>query len=445
MTVVCRKVEVAMKKTNLFPILLPLLLAAWAPAGHALSLEEGLAIVTSEGRDVKIAESRAQAADAEVDRARARRLPSVETFANHTWLRYQPEARFGSGTISPIANRESLHYGISLNQVITDFGRTGAVIRDAEARARARSLSTRQTRNDSAIEFFVAYVDLLESNHLLAVAEEEVKSFEAHLSDARALYEEGMVTVNDTLQAEVNLADALQRRISARDDRALRTARINYLLRRALSDPVDPEEITGSSLPDSRDAGAAAEIALGTRLELEILDLEIASRQAENEEARADHYPSVFVSGGFQSEENDYRVHEDNWSLTAGVTWDLYSGGAKRAEVSRTEAELSGIRMRRERTAAAIELEVKNAFLALTGARERAAVAEKAVRQAEESLRLHQARYEEGEGTATEVTDAVTLLARTEQNYWTALYSVRRAEAAVLYTTGADLVEALGK
>ncbi|UCF30802.1 MAG: TolC family protein [bacterium] len=434
-----------MKKSAVFLTLFSLYHLAFTGGAHSLSLAEGLAIVTSEGRDVRIAETRAQAAEARLDLARSRRLPSVETFADQTWLRYQPEARFGGGSTSPIAEKESLRYGISLHQLVTDFGRTGAGIMGAEARARSRDLSTRQTRNDSAIDFFVTYVDLLEAEHLLAVADEEVRSFEAHLSDARALYEEGMVTVNDTLQAEVNLADALQRRISVRDDRALKAARINYLLSRNLSDPVVPEEIVPSPLPDFTDADNAADIALQTRLELEILDLEIDFLESEREEARADHYPSVFVSGGYLFEENRYRVHEDNWSLTAGVTWDLYSGGSKGAEVARAEAEVSGLRIQRERTAAAIQLEVKKAFLALTGSRDREAVAKKAVRQAEESLRLQRARYEEGEGTATEVTDAVTLLARTEQNYWTALYSVRRAEAAVLYATGTDLVEALGK
>ena len=83
-----------------------------------------------------------------------------------------------------------------------------------------------------------------------------------------------------------------------------------------------------------------------------------------------------------------------------------------------------------------------DAYRLLTGATQREAVAGIAVQQAKESLRLQKARYNEGEASATEVTDAITSLAQMELKHRSALYGMRRAEAQLLYAMGTDLVEA---
>jgi len=152
--------------------------------------------------------------------------------------------------------------------------------------------------------------------------------------------------------------------------------------------------------------------------------------------------PSFYVSGGYEYSENQYLVHQDNWALIAGVSINLFSGGATSSKVSMTKGELRSLRINREKLLDAVRLDVQAAWLDLQSSTQKVEVATAAVAQSEENLRLQRLRYKEGVGTSTEVLDAVTLMTTSETNAWKANFGVRRAEAALLYTMGRDLAGA---
>ena len=423
----------------IFVLTMAALFTSASQAGE-LTIQEGLATVTSEGWDVRISGSREAAARQALPMSRSARLPKVSLNAGYTALRYQPEAIFGAGT-SFMADKNSLTYGISVSQLLYDFGRSGSAIASAAAKADAAGFSAEQSKNSAALDFIMAYISLLDAQSGLSIVSEEVKQFEAHINDAKALYEAGMVTKNDILQGDVSLADARQRRISARNRKNLSAARINMLLLRDLSDEVKPEDLPETVLEFDLNLEKATENALVNRRELMMLQRNVDRKEAALRKERADRYPLLTARGGYAYEENSFRVHQDNWSLSAGLTWDLYSGGRKGAAVRKADAELDTAELELEQMKEVIKLQVKDAFLALESAKAKMVVSNKAVNQASENLRLMRAIYEEGEGSATEVTDAVTMSTRAEQNLNRAVYGRQRAEAALLYAQGQDLVE----
>ena len=327
---------------------------------------------------------------------------------------------------------------------MTDFGRTTSSIRSAEAAARAQELATGGTRNEAALEFVLAYVALLESKRLLSVTGEEVLQFEAHLADAEARYQEGIVTVNDVLQAKVTLSDARQRNLRVKGLNEVAASRVNFLLLRPLSDPIEIEDVADLAPLDRPDPATAMTWAEENRYEIRVLQQQVEAKTEEVRSLNAGHYPTFFLSAGYAYEENEYRDPEDNLSLAAGLSWDLYSGGATRAAVIQGDAALEGLLQEQRKLREQVRLQVTDTLVRFDTARERVAVTEQAVVQARESLRLQRAMYEEGEGTATDVTDAVTRLTVAERNYWTALYGVRRAEAQLLYAMGRDLADVYG-
>jgi outer membrane protein TolC len=420
--------------------LLLILLFALTPGVKAdtVTLQEGLSVITSQGYEMRIAMARETAAARGQDKAQARLRPQVNVYADHTWLQNQPEAIFGAGT-APLSDDKFLRYGVTVNQLITDFGRTGSSVEAARAGARGQAEETGRTRNTVALDFITAYISLLQSERGLVLAELQVQRFESHVADARALYEAGEVTLNDVLAAEVVLADANLKRITVQDERKLAASRLNYLVLRPLDSPATVVDFPYNldSIPNLEDASIRAII---NRPELKVLDERIKSKEAELSSKEAENFPTLFVSGGYGYEENSYRVHEDNWSATVGLTWDLYTGGGQTAGRKRIVDELTVLIAQWEQNRELVYLEVRDSHRLLTGAVERSAVTQKAVTQAKESLRLQRSRYNEGEATATEVTDAVTSLARAEDNHWTAVYGRLKAEARLLYATGDDLV-----
>jgi outer membrane protein len=412
-------------------------------AGRALTLEEGLKIVADTGRDVKIARSDEDVARSSVSLARAPWLPSVDLYGNETWLRYQPEAKFGI-IIAPTSQDRFFTYGVRATQILYDFGKASSSIDAATYGLKAREIETLRARNRSALEFIIAYYDLLEAEKLLQVAGEDVQRYEAHKKDADVRYNAGVVTRNEVLEADVTLADSRQRYLTADNLRSLRASRLNSLLLRPLNDGIQLEEVkkTPSAGITLDQAWAAAEM---ESPEIQIIDAGIRAKGESIKAVEAEYMPSFFLSGGFEYQENQFMVHQDNWSLIAGLNINLSSGGATSSRVGMGRGELLSLRITRDKILDAVRLDVKSAYLDLKSSELKIDVMKTSVASAEENLRLQRLRYQEGVGTAIEVLDAVTLLSTAETNSWRALYGFERAEAGLLYSMGRDLMGEYGK
>jgi outer membrane protein len=412
-------------------------------AAHALSLQEGLKIVTETGRDITIARSEEDVARASVSLARSPWLPWVDLYGRETWLHYTPQAIFGANAV-PISQDKYLTYGVRATQMLYDFGKTSSAIDAAQSGLKAREIDTNLFKNQAALDFITVYLDLLESQKLLQVAKDEVQQYEAHKKDTEIRYRAGVITKNEVLQVEVTLADSRQRLLTAENLRSLRESKINSLLLKPLNDAVQPEEIKASPASGLtlEEAWISAE---ASRSQLKEMDAAIAAKEQTIQSTRAEYLPTFYVTGGYEYAENKYMVHQDNWSAIAGVTVNLSSGGASKSKVSMAKAELRSLQLSREKLLDNIRLEVKSAYLDLQSSAQKIEVAKTAVAQAEENLRLQRLRYKEGVGTATEVIDAVTLLTTAESNSWKSLYGFKRAEAVLLNAAGKDLAGVYGK
>ena len=365
-------------------------------------------------------------------------LPQVDLYGRETWLKYQPEAKTPFGPF-PTSQDQFLTYGIKASQLLYDFGKTSSSISEAQYGLKAREIETGRTVNQAALDFILAYLDLLESEKLLTVAKEEVQRYEAHNKDTETKFSAGVVTRNEVLQADVTLADSRQRLLTAENLRSLRESKINSLLLKPLNDTVQPQEIEVSPAAGMTldEAWANAE----TRsFRLKEMDAAIAAKESSVSATRAEYMPTFYVSGGYEYSENRYMVHPDNWSAIAGVNVNLFSGGASESRTGVALSELRSLRLSRDKLLDDIHLEIKAAYLDLQSATQKIDVAKTAVAQAEENLRLQRLRYKEGVGTATDVLDAVTLLSTSESNSWKALYGNKRAEATLLNAAGRDLV-----
>jgi len=414
---------------------------------HALTLEEGVRIAVETGRDVKIAQSYEVAARAAVTLARSPWLPSVNLYGSQTWLQYQPTGKFiePTGVLTAAESQDHyLSYGIQANQLLYDFGKTSSSINAAQYGVNARQIETQRTRNQTALDFIIAYFDLLEAEKLLQVATEEVKNVEAHKSDAEARYSAGVITKNEVLQADATLADSRQRLVTAENLHSYLASRLNSLLLRPLNEPIVVEEVTthpatGMTLTE------AWTFAEADSPELKDLDAQIAAKEETVRATQAEYFPTLYLSGGYEYVENRYMVQPSNWSLIAGVNINLFSGGASSSRVSITMSELRSLELTRDKVLDNIRLAVESAYLDLQSSQQKIEVTKTAVASAEENLRLQRLRYHEGVATATDELDAVTLMTTARSNSWKSLYGVGRAEAQLLYSMGRDLTSIYGE
>ena len=83
-----------------------------------------------------------------------------------------------------------------------------------------------------------------------------------------------------------------------------------------------------------------------------------------------------------------------------------------------------------------IALQVKTAWHELDSAKQQVVVNQSTLESADENLRVTRDRYEEGEGTNTEVLDAQTLRTQSYSNYYRSIYDSILAEQNLLRAIG---------
>lgn len=406
-----------------------------------LTLKDCIQLAAKNSRILKIIQHEEAIAEADTFFARSKMLPDVNANLSYTSLAHQPAAIFGIQTV-PLSEKNYFSYSLSIQQILYDFRENAARYGASKAILNTKKLDTERVRNIILLDVITLYFDLLEAEKLLLVAQKEVDRFETHLIDARNLYEAGVITKNDLLQAEVKISDAKQKLLSAKNYRELIASRLNNAILRPLTAEIEVTDnygITSDTLEIDREfAWAKAE---KNRLELAIIDETLKSLDFKQTAKRSEYFPHFFVRGGYDYTENRYQVHEGNWSLLLGMGINLFQGGSTRAELMKIENQKLKLKEQRNKLIDEIRLEVKKYLLDTRNAKERVTVTKDSVLQAEENLRINKLKYEEGIGTATDVVDAVTLLTIAETNYYRALYDMRRAEASLLYSMGINLLE----
>jgi outer membrane protein len=406
-----------------------------------MTLPEGLKLVIENSRTIRISSYEEKMSEADTLIALSRMLPEINASGSQTSLSHQPTAIFGPQQV-PISEKDFLAYSLSIQQTLYDFRKNSSRYEASKKMLNAKKMDAARTRNLVAIDFVLVYLDLLEAENLVKVSEKEVEQLESHLRDAKNLYEEGVITKNDLLQAGVKISDARQRLLTARNLRAVTASQLNNVLVRPLTADVQIEDIRESPARFvETDMGKAWEIAEKERPEILIAEETLKALDLERKATEAEFFPRLFVKGGYDYTENRFQVHEGNWSVTLGMGINLFQGGLTRAELKKNESQRLRLVEEKNKLVDDIKLEVEKYLLSVRTAKERVEVTRDAVQQAEENLRINKVKYEEGAGTATDVLDAVTLLTVAETNNYKSVYDLRRAEAAVLYAIGTDLSE----
>jgi outer membrane protein len=402
-----------------------------------LTLAEGLKLLRAENKLVKIRNQDEAIARAETKLAGSRLIPHINASFNQFYIEHQPVAIFGPQHI-PTAQSSSYRYRVMMQQLLFDFGGALSLYQSGKLLEQARAFDTRNTENSEALNFTAIYFDLLESEKAIEVAKIEVDALKGHAGVAKELFDEGVITKNDLLQAQIKLSDAEQRRLTAQNLREVNAARLNALLSRPISTDIEAAEIFRER-DDVQPIEGALRIAEKERPELQMLDLTMQAVDLQERAQRSEYFPRFFFEGGFDYAQNKYVVHEGNWVANFMMSYDLFSGGAKQAEMARLRSTKTKVRLEREKAVDDVRLQVKKYYLDTINAREKIRVAQGTIDQAEENLRINRIKYAEGVGTATDVTDAIALLTLSRTNYFRALYDYYRSEAGYLYAMGKDL------
>jgi outer membrane protein TolC len=210
-----------------------------------------------------------------------------------------------------------------------------------------------------------------------------------------------------------------------------------------LAAPGGQVELTGELVytPAAHDLAASLAAARERRPELRQLASLVEAREAGVRNARAGGRPEVAVVGGYEWRKNNFseRVADslDGWSLGVQSSWAIFDGRATAGRVQQARSQLAQVRLQAEELEFAIEVEVRRALSALQEAAELAEAAGLTVTQAEEAMRLADARYAAGSATQLDLLQVRVALTQARDNQLQANYLHNIASANLRRSIGA--------
>ena len=268
---------------------------------------------------------------------------------------------------------------------------------------------------------------------------------EEQLLTARNRFEAGAVSNFDVLRAEVELSNAKPSLIRARN--ALRIA-IDQLRFSLGFDSRDPQELTRvpdftgdlSVRPMSLDLAAAIDQARANRPELMRLATISKARDAGIEIAKSGRRPTVAITGGYEfrkaSTSESFGDSLDGWTVGLQSSWAIFDGKSTRGRINQALSQKEQAELSLAEATLGVEVEVRRALSALNEATELVDAAKKVVEQAQEALRLANARYGAGTATQLELLSAQVALTQARNNELEASYSFNVSAATVRRAMG---------
>jgi outer membrane protein TolC len=295
-------------------------------------------------------------------------------------------------------------------------------------------------RTDQEIVFRVvsSYYDVLLAAKELEVAERSAKTANSIMERSQARFDSGLTVESDLLTAKVRMAARRQEVIRARNTLEVARAQLNT----AMGMPLDSRFQTTEALAErTLPAPVLAEVekqALANRPDLKRVASEEAAQRQSVSVAKSAFGPRVNAFAGWELDNPMFVAGGggNNWLGGIEVQFDIFQGGAKRAELARQRALEEKVVAMKQSASDAVRLEVRRAYYDTDANRQQIEVARAAIAQAQESLRINQDRYDSGLITITDLLSAEDAARRSQTDYWEAVYHFQTSYANLELASG---------
>jgi outer membrane protein len=444
-------------------------------ATQPLTIDDAVAVALATNRSLVLAQENLLRATGRTSEARAALNPTLGANATYTRLSQGQSANIGGASVTLI-NPDQPTIGLTATLPIDIAG----LLRTATDQARFQEIAARldinRTRNQIVLDVKSAFYDALRAQALVAVATENLQNSLDRLDDANKRYRAGVVARFDVLRAETDVLNAQQSLISARSQVSLAIASLNNAIGLDINAPVQVKEAgavaeppgvappqpagppapaakppagepapTRPQVPEVRfdslnlgpDYDAVSREALQIRPEILEADANIAAARRGITLARRSRLPTLglSVSGLYNPNAAGFSPLTTTGEAVVSLSVPIFDGGTARARVQQARADVATAETDRRQAVDLVALEVRSTYLQLVQARDRVAVANQALAEAQEAFRLARVRYNAGVSAQAgispllEVSDAQAALTQAENNRVNSLYDYNNSRA----------------
>lgn len=409
-----------------------------APA-QTLTLAQAAAIAIQNHPQIAAAVNIEAAAGQRVTEARAPYYPTLNGEITGSQGLY--DSRIGAGFLqtSNLFSREG--EGLAVNQLITDFGRTGSLVANSRLEAQAAAQSTQATRFNVILAVNRAYFEVLQAQALVRVAQETVTARQTLADQVTALGNAQLKSQVDVSFAQVNLSEAQLQLIRARDN--LQQSFVD--LARALGQDVPPAQyqLVEAASPGALPPSIEDLVAQAVQNRPELADLRFRYQAAQKFEAaerdlKRPNVDLIAVGGVLPYLDQNPRVAPEGYEGVAiNVEIPIFNGHLFTARERAAGYESVAANQRLRDLQQQVEHDVRAAWLTASTAYQRIPVTVELVNQAQLAMTLAQGRYDLGLASIVELTQAQLNVTQAQIENVNAQYDYQSAYALLQYTLGA--------
>ena len=414
-----------------------------------LTLEEAIKLGLEKNPRMTMASSQIDASSARITHARSGLYPRIDF--NESFVRTTNPAQafstklnqeqissqdFDPSRLNNPSTTQNFATTLSLTMPVYDAGQIRGGVEQARLDQESISFSAERIRQEVITGIVVAYVGVLLAQDRLQVIHQSLETAHANEKMVRSRYQNGLVVKSDQLRAEVRVAELEQERLTTQSHvdvaRAMLNASMGVDVGR-LFRLVRPEE-KDSSAPGSLDQWCLE--SMKNRPDIQQLRLQEMIREEELKKARMAHLPSLYVTGSYEINTEDFSQSANNYSMGVLLRFNIFGGFGTESKIHEAVANLQQMKARVRQFELAVEVETRQAFFQAKSAYDRIKVAEASLNQAQEGLRIVRNRYENGLFTIVNLLDAEASLQQTRTNYLRSLHDYKVAMAQLLLAAG---------
>ncbi|HKB57428.1 MAG TPA: TolC family protein [Lacunisphaera sp.] len=403
---------------------------------EALNLPYALAYALDNNFAIRQAKERIRQQDGVVLEVRGPQIPNVSASGN-----YQRDAV----KVGPTGEDRYWSFNITARQTVYAGGGLTANIRGQQLTLDAAVLTLQAVINDALLEVRTRFYTVLVARERIKVQEQNVELLQRQLQDVKNRYEAGTVSNFEVLRAEVALANAKTPLITARNDHRLAIEELRQALGFTNATEANLTKIpeflgTLDFTPASFDLPSALSTAHEKRPDLlRLRKLETAAEEGVTVR-RAGYLPNVSLFGAYDWKKgvgsNNFPGDRDGWTVGLSSAWNVFDGRATAGRVAQARSLLEQAKLGVAEAQLNVDVEVRRAVSTFQQATELAAASKKVIEQAEEALRLANARYNAGTATQLDVLTSQVDLTTARLNQLQAYYSYNVAVATTRKAMG---------
>jgi outer membrane protein len=406
-------------------------------SGPRLTLADAERLAIQHNPNISIAHllqlSQAQA----IREARSPDFPTA--LADLTAVDSHPNSRISAGSLNNPTVFERAAGGLTVSQLITDFGRTHNLVKSAQSDNRAEVENERATVEDITLAVDQAFYQVLAAQAVLKVAQQTVATRQATGDQIGALTQSKLRSTLDLSLANVQIEQARLLELDGQNALAGAMANLNSILGSETDTQYElVDETPASPQPAPSNPEDMVQLAFRSRPDLAALQDRL---QAARQFSAAEHdlmkptISALATSGGTPVRSDQIL---SSWYGAAGANMSIplfngfeYSARAKEADL-RADAAQERVRNLRDTIARDVRASSLKAQISL----QRIATSQQLLDQANNALELAQARYKVGLSGIVDLTQAQLAQTEAQIGLNNARYAYQTALAIVRYQTG---------